>query len=109
MRVGRRNRAGERTGVVKRAGGAALFEESVRGAAARYGIDMVFLVTRAMAIAEAGTVPRDLASIAPAIYAFNNQTEEGTPPTLPPMNPASGGLAATRPTLSLAMPSASTR
>jgi hypothetical protein len=81
--MGKGNPAFKITGVFKLSAAAALFEESVRFTSATYGIDMVFLVTRPMANLQQGTVTLDFASIDPAIYAFNNQTEEGTPPTLP--------------------------
>lgn len=81
--MGKGNPAFKITGVFKLSAAAALFEESVRFTSALYGINMVFLVTRSVANLQQGTVTLELASIDPAIYQFNNATEEGTPPTLP--------------------------
>jgi hypothetical protein len=81
--MGKGNPAFTITGVFKLSAAAALFEESIRFTSPIYGIDLVFAVKRSVANLQQGTVTLDLASIDPAIYTFDAQTEEGVPPALP--------------------------
>ena len=61
----------------------ALFEDSIHLVLSLYGIDAVFIVTRAVANIAAGTCTFDMQSLDPAAYSFNPATEEGTAPALP--------------------------
>lgn len=67
--------------VTDRSGLPALFESTIRLIIARYGIDSIFTVDRAVASADGSTCTFDFTSLNPNCYSFNPATEEdGIPP-----------------------------
>lgn len=74
--------------VTSRAGLPALYEDVIRLALPRYGIDAVFRVERAVAAGDGSTCTFDLASIDPTAWDFDAATEEGDTPPLPNVDAA---------------------